>query len=117
MKKILSKTIVGMMLVVIAATSGAVTSEAYSVTNGKYGFNKAWERSVTCDSGKGVLTYGYNTRAINEDYAHAYHSTKKHYAFLKNGKGSFSGPNKGKGSWSKIEVAHNGSSIIYGISY
>lgn len=117
MKKILSKTIVGMMFVIIAATSGAVTSEAYSVTNGNNGFNKAWERSVTCDSNKGVLTYGYNTTAIDEDYVHAYHSKKGHYAYLKNGKGSFSGFNKGKGSWSKIEVTHKGSSITYGISY
>ena len=35
-------------------------------------------------------TYGYNTLAINEDYAHAYHSTKDHYAYVKNGNGSFS---------------------------
>ena len=47
--------------------------------------------STTSDGGKGVLTYGYNTLAINEDYAHAYHSTKDHYAYVKNGNGSFSG--------------------------
>ena len=51
-----------------------------------------------------VLTYGYNTLAINEDYAHAYHSTKDHYAYVKNGNGSFSGSNVGKGNWSKIEM-------------
>ncbi len=62
--------------------------------------------STTSDGGKGVLTYGYNTLAINEDYAHAYHSTKDHYAYVKNGNGSFSGSNVGKGNWSKIEVAH-----------
>ena len=37
----------------------------------------------------GVLTYGYNTLAINEDYAHAYHSTKDHYAYVKNWKWFF----------------------------
>lgn len=78
---------------------------------------KRWELSTTSDDGKGVLTYGYNTLAINEDYAHAYHSTKDHYAYVKNGNGSFSGSNVGKGNWSKIEVAHKGNSITYGNSY
>ena len=89
----------------------------FSVTNGNKTFDKKWELSTTSDGGKGVLTYGYNTLAINEDYAHAYHSTKDHYAYVKNGNGSFSGSNVGKGNWSKIEVAHKGNSITYGNSY
>ena len=41
-------------------------------------------------AGKGVLTYGYNIiLLINEDYVHAYHSTKDHYAYVKNGNGTF----------------------------
>ena len=47
---------------------------------------------------------------------HAYHSTKDHYAYVKNGNGSFSGSNVGKGNWSKIEVAHKGNSIT-SVSY
>ena len=90
---------------------------SFSVTNGNKTFDKKLELSTTSDGGKGVLTYGYNTLAINEDYAHAYHSTKDHYAYVKNGNGSFSGSNVGKGNWSKIEVAHKGNSITYGNSY
>ena len=39
-----------------------------------------------------------------------------HYAYVKNGNGSFSGSNVGKGNWSKIEVAHKGNSIT-SVSY
>ncbi len=95
----------------------SVPVNAYSVTNGSKTFKDAWELSTTVDKGKGVLTYGYNTVAINEDYAHAYHSTKGHYAYVKNSRGSFSGSNAKKGKTSKIEVRHKGSSITYGISY
>ena len=97
--------------------SSSIPVMAFSVTNGNKTFDKKWELSTTSDDGKGVLTYGYNTLAINEDYAHAYHSTKDHYAYVKNGNGSFSGSNVGKGNWSKIEVAHKGNSITYGNSY
>ena len=109
------------MIVGVAISAMLISSSipvmAFSVTNGNKTFDKKWELSTTSDGGKGVLTYGYNTLAINEDYAHAYHSTKDHYAYVKNGNGSFSGSNVGKGNWSKIEVAHKGNSITYDNSY
>lgn len=117
MRKILTKAVAGLMVAAMVASTNLTTAEAYSITNGSRGFKKAWELSVTTDGGKGILKYGYNTTFINEDYAHAYHSTKSHYAYLKNGKGSFSGSNKAKKKWSKIEVTHNGSKITYGNSY
>ena len=98
------KVIVGVAISAMLISS-SIPVMAFSVTNGNKTFDKKWELSTTSDDGKGVLTYGYNTLAINEDYAHAYHSTKDHYAYVKNGNGSFSGSNVGKGNWSKIEVA------------
>lgn len=80
-------------------------------------FPKAWELHASGDSGRASLTYGYNTFLINEDYAWANHSTKKHYASLTNGNGGFSGPNKSKGSVSKIEVRHSGSTVTYKCNY
>lgn len=112
LKKVCVCSILGTMLM-----TSSLPAMAFSVTNGTKTFKKAWELSVTSDNKKGVLTYGYNTVAINEDYSYAYHSSKKHYAYVKNGKGSFSGSNVGKGKWSKIEVAHKGNSITYGNSY
>ncbi len=97
------KVIVGVAISAMLISS-SIPVMAFSVTNGNKTFDKKWELSTTSDGGKGVLTYGYNTLAINEDYAHAYHSTKDHYAYVKNGNGSFSGSNVGKGNWSKIEV-------------
>jgi len=101
------KVIVGVAISAMLISS-SIPVMAFSVTNGNKTFDKKWELSTTSDGGKGVLTYGYNTLAINEDYAHAY---------VKNGNGSFSGSNVGKGNWSKIEVAHKGNSITYGNSY
>lgn len=103
-----------MVTTFVTSTSKAM---AFSITNEKKTFDKAWELSVTSDNSKAVLTYGYNTFAINEDYAHAYHSSKKHYAYVKNSNGSFAGSNVRDGKWSKIEVTHKGSSITYGNSY
>lgn len=111
------KKIMACGLTAAILVTSSIPAMAYSTTNGSKTFNSAWELSVTSDGGKGVLTYGYNTVAINEDYAHAYHSTKSHYAYVKNGKGSFSGSNVKAGKWSKIEVTHKGNSITYGNSY
>lgn len=112
----LKKIIIGITVICLVMSS-SISAKAYSITNESKKFDKPWESSVTCDGGRGVLTYGYNVRSINEDYAHAYHSTKGHYAYVKNGRGSFSGSNVGKGKWSKIEVRHNGTKITYGNSY
>ena len=109
------KVIVGVAISAMLISS-SIPVMAFSVTNGNKTFDKKWELSTTSDGGKGVLTYGYNTLAINEDYAHAYHSTKDHYAYVK-WKWFFFGFNVGKGNWSKIEVAHKGNSITYGNSY
>ena len=81
------KVIVGVAISAMLISS-SIPVMAFSVTNGNKTFDKKWELSTTSDGGKGVLTYGYNTLAINEDYAHAYHSTKDLYAYVKNGNGS-----------------------------
>ena len=47
--------------------SSSIPVMAFSVTNGNKTFDKKWELSTTSDGGKGVLTYGYNTLAINEE--------------------------------------------------
>jgi len=85
--------------------------------DGSQGFSAKWERYLTGDSGKASLVYGYNTFLINEDYSYANHSDNAHYASLRNGNGSFSGPNKSAKSESKIEVTHSGSSITYMCNY
>lgn len=117
MRKKYTNVVAGIVLASVMMVGNTINTNAFSITNDGKGFSKAWELSVTSDDNKAILKYGFNTFAINEDYAHAYHSTKSHYAYLKNGKGSFSGKNKGSGSWSKIEITHKGSSIVYGNSY
>lgn len=93
-----------------------VSAASISATNPK-AFDAPWERYISSEDGKATLTYGFNQFAINEDYAWATHATKNHYASLKNGNGWYTGPNKGAGSTSKIEVTHNGTSVSYYCNY
>lgn len=82
------------------------------------GFTKAWERYSSGDNNKAALTYGYNTTAINEDYAWANHSSKSHYASLKKGKNTwYKGPSKKGKAISKIEVIHSGGTVYYRNNY
>lgn len=77
------------------------------------GFDKAWERSATLDSGKAYLLYGYNTFLINEDYAKANHATNVHYAYIKNGSGIHVGSSAVAAVFSKVEVRHSGATVEY----
>lgn len=57
------KVIVGVAISAMLISS-SIPVMAFSVTNGNKTFDKKWELSTTSDDGKGVLTYGYNTLAI-----------------------------------------------------
>lgn len=94
------------------------TVSAASITKSYNGsFAKKWEKSASTSDGGGVLTYGYNTTLINEDYAHGYHASKSHYTSVSNGNGSFTSGNVGKGQTAKISVQHKGSNISYSMTY
>lgn len=80
-------------------------------------FKSSWELSATGDNGKAVLTYGFNTFLISEDFARAYHSSKNHYASIKNKNGEYSADTVKDGKWSEIEIRHVGSSITYKNNY
>ena len=113
-KNILKKTTAIAMCAMIAVSCCSISASAASVNKTYKGsFSKAWERYASGDNGKANLTYGFNTFLINEDYAWAKHSTKSHYAALKNGKGWHTASAKSAGKTSKVEVTHKGSSVSY----
>jgi len=94
------------------------TADAASVSASYSGsFSKAWSKSKTTGDKAGVLTYGYNTLFINEDFSHGYHAKKAHYASVSNGRGSFTSGNVKKGKTAKIEVRHSGSTVRYSMVY
>ncbi|MDR1018252.1 MAG: hypothetical protein LBM02_06075 [Lachnospiraceae bacterium] len=103
----LATSLVATSFVCVPVKAGSVTATY------KGAFSKAWQRYKTGDSGRALVTYGYNTAFINEDYAWAKHSTKTHYSSLRNGKDIFTGSRKGAGKTSKIEVRHCGASTMY----
>lgn len=112
------KLILNLLLVVIFCFTFISPVSATSL-EAKYSssFANAWERYTSGDSNKASLTYGYNTTAINEDYAWANHSTKSHYSSVKNSNGWHTGPSEKSKSISKIEVKHSGSSLTYRCNY
>ncbi len=46
-----------------------------------------WTHTITVDSGKGKLTYGFETYLVNEDIARTYNSEYSHQAVVKNNNG------------------------------
>jgi hypothetical protein len=106
----ISISIIALAMMTIAAlplnASAGDLSRTYSGQ-----FTTAW--SLTASSGAASLTYGYNTVAINEDFAWANHNTAEHFASLTNGSGIHNGPVKPAGTVSTIEVTHSGSSVTY----
>lgn len=114
MKKVLisSSLIIGILASGFVSSTADAASQAYSSTG--HSFSKAWE--ATGEGTNWVMTYGYNTTLINEDYTHTLHNTTSHTAIVKNANGNYSSDGS-KGNWAKIEVTHSGSSIQYTINY
>ena len=116
MKKIALMVLL-MMILILAMTQTAFASEAslLSATSSGKSFSKAWQATKSSNTGgKHILTYGYNTTLINEDYAYAYSNGWKHRSKVKNDRETFKGPIKwANDGWSDIEVRHKGSSIKY----
>jgi hypothetical protein len=111
-KFIQKSTICLLALVMVATIALPLSASAGDLTRTYDGqFTTEWEYTVT--SGNASLTYGYNTTAINEDYAWANNSNASHFASLTNGTGVHNGGTKNAGTVSKIEVRHNGSSVEY----
>ncbi len=114
----LSLATLSMLGTILIAPISIQNVEAGSISKTYSGsFSKKWEKSASTSDGAGVLTYGYNTALINEDYAHGYHANKKHYTSISNGNGSHVSGNASKGNLAKIEVTHKGSSITYSMNF
>ena len=96
-RKMLSKVFVSLMTVSIVGTFGTSSVFANNLTKSSSSqtFDKAWELSAV--SGNAKLKYGYNTTAINEDYAYGYQSKSVHYSYIRNGKGVFAGMVENRG--------------------
>ncbi len=89
------------------------TVQSYS--NGSHTFSSSWNESktITYSGATCVLTYGFNTTLINEDYAYAYTNGDIHRSRIVNGNGTHNGPWKAANVWSDKEVVHSGNSITY----
>ncbi|MCR5665566.1 MAG: hypothetical protein K6G01_01935 [Eubacterium sp.] len=111
------RKIIALMLTVLVMVSTCVmnvSAKEYETDNGKHKFNKAWEVSKRFGNEK-KFVYGFNTIAIDEDYAHS--NLKYSQAYLVNANGKFRANANLHSKWSKIEVTHKGNVVLYGVKY
>lgn len=117
MKKSRAIMIISLVMLVVFALPIIASAEttAQSYKDGSHTFKKAWGESKTkyFRDAKCVLTYGYNTALINEDYANAYTVGSVHRSRIQNANGWHNGPWKVANEWSDKEVRHKGTSIVY----
>jgi hypothetical protein len=96
------------MLAATASATVSVSETTNTVTATYTGtFTAAWQRHATGFNNNARVTFGYNTRFINEDYAWSLNSTQRHHASLRNGNGIHTASAKNAGSESRIEVRHS----------
>jgi hypothetical protein len=76
-------------------------------------FNTNFEATVWSDNYTALLIYGFNTFAVDEDYALLDHYTASHYVCITNGAGVFCSPVKEPDITASVEVPHSGSSVTY----
>lgn len=109
-----------LIIVGISCNVGQVSARTLSADSGSKQFKKAWSK-VKTDTGVDhtyaiKMTYGYNTKAVNEDYtwSEASRYADKHTPCVKNGNGIWKqGKTKGQFQLSKIEIRHKGSKVYY----
>jgi hypothetical protein len=96
----------------IFGSSASAAGQTYTVSNN---FTNSWYKKITVETG--YFKYGFNTTAINEDFVHSWHPSKKITASLKNANGTFTASwNPALGYYS-AEVRHSGSTVSYTYSY
>ncbi len=122
MKSILS----GRRILVLAICLFIATAILFSSTVGAYTvaqsfsasgvFKSPWTLSKTTwfqYGGRDILTYGYNTTFINEDFAYSYSDCAVHRAAIKNGNGTHYAGWYYANYYSDLEVRHKGNTVYY----
>ncbi|MGN0567380.1 MAG: hypothetical protein ACI4JR_02190 [Acutalibacteraceae bacterium] len=93
-----------------SASQYSVTDKGKGVlTNGETGdYSDDWEKTDYFDSERGIMIYGFDTFAFNEDYCKCFHTTKSHSAYVFNATyGGQTTSTAAKGTWSKkAETRH-----------
>lgn len=104
-----------LVIILSLPTVALAATTVQSYTNGGHTFTSDWVESKTLyyNGAKCVLTYGFDTTLINEDYAYAYTVGDIHRSKIYNSNGWHYGPWKYANYWSDQEVRHSGNSISY----
>ena len=106
---------IAMLVVLSLPTVALAETTVQNYTNGTHTFSSSWKESktITYNGAQCVLTYGFDTTLINEDYVYAYTNGAIHRSKVKNSNGTYYGPYVVANAWSDQEVVHAGASITY----
>lgn len=116
MKKLKGLVVSFLTLAFLIGGVTQVSAASYTYDSSGRSFSKAWS-STPINTSIRTFKYGYNTRAINEDYTHTYHKNTKHTAYVKNTNRAQEKTGKA-GKYSKVEITHkSGGKVFYTYSY
>lgn len=79
-------------------------------------FTQSWSKTIEkfpSDGSHLILTYGFDTFLIHEDFAYAYSNGSHHASKVRHDGHSHYGPWKWANDWSDLEVMHDGSTVYY----
>lgn len=92
-----------------------VSAATYEKNSSGRSFSDPW--SVTSiNTSVRTFKYGFNMKAIDEDYTHTYHETKEHTAYVKNTHRAQT-KTKAAGTYAYCEITHASGTVYYRYSY
>ena len=116
MKRIMIMLCVALLMISSFTTVAMADTTVISCTNGSHTFKDDWTeaKTVTYKNSQNILTYGFNTFLINEDFAYAYSNGDYHYSrIVRSTLDVVDGPKQYANYWSDLEIQHKTSSVTY----
>lgn len=101
-----------LIMICMVMTLNSVNAEVIVKDSTGHSFNSDWEERYSLSGGK-IFKYGYNTFLINEDYAHCNKDGSQ--TRITNDNGTVYANAAHNTTWSKVEVRHVGTYVIYGV--
>lgn len=131
-KQFYRKLAFGLIMVCLIASLCAVTASA---TTGKIesrngvlykngtntgisvSYGNSWSKTAYFDSDKGILKYGFNTTAVNEDWAKSLHTTKSHQTKVANSARSKTSTSASAGNYTSVVEIRHASGPVWSLIY
>lgn len=80
-------------------------------------YGNSWSKTAYFDNDKGILKYGFNTTAVNEDWAKSLHTTKSHQTKVANSARSKTSSSASAGNYTSVVEIRHASGPVWTIFY